>query len=610
LIKISNIKNAENYTVVYQIHKDGISTPLSYAQLTEAWTDNYYYFSTINFKKSGKYTISFLVEGNTNAGSIKPLIFPVYVEAKSIKCGLSDALDRLIANSYLDLTNRQIINNRRDLLQFIRLSTSYPDDMNILLACKVLLIKLFLALPQGSLSAEIALHYLTLDEAPYEILSTHLLEPSGWNYILEQSWKAAVMNAVSPSALMECVLLLEFYLNKSWMMNPQSKLLNSLPNAHFAIRATTYSSVALRIYSLDRALAYDKVQTAPREKRGNSSSTATSHQYEGYYEEQPVARSSRYLRNKAEVEESTGYTRVKRGAAAAATERLKSYGSVSPVRMERQDSNESYYKGEEEDDEDDEDAVPDEEDEDDEDDENGEGSDSDENKSSRLTNWKCTSCSIKNEARARSCDACGARKPVAGTYKDKNSKKRKASKPRRGAKSKHSRRNLSDESEDEAEEDDSEDENRRRPRRTSRAKAPSMMIRRSGRNRTTRKYKDPDSDEEEENNSYQEESDESEKAADDDDEPNVQEDDEDENSDNGSEASSAKDEQENEETFEELAERRIEEITETISELKTNQSPSFDFNIRCLSILRKFLGDFRTEVFWEPVNLDLETDYQ
>ena len=42
-------------------------------------------------------------------------------------------------------------------------------------------------------------------------------EPTGWNDILDQAWRAAVDQATCPTALMECVLLLEHYLNKAWL---------------------------------------------------------------------------------------------------------------------------------------------------------------------------------------------------------------------------------------------------------------------------------------------------------------------------------------------------------------------------------------------------------
>ena len=52
----------------------------------------------------------------------------------------------------------------------------------------------------------------------------------------------AVIQATTPTDLMECILLLEFYLNKAWLTSPQSRLLSALPNPQFAVRCATLSA--------------------------------------------------------------------------------------------------------------------------------------------------------------------------------------------------------------------------------------------------------------------------------------------------------------------------------------------------------------------------------
>ena len=44
-----------------------------------------------------------------------------------------------------------------------------------------------------------------------------------------------------------------------FLQAPQNRLLAALPSYHFAVRCATLSAVALRVYSMDRALTYDKV---------------------------------------------------------------------------------------------------------------------------------------------------------------------------------------------------------------------------------------------------------------------------------------------------------------------------------------------------------------
>ena len=39
---------------------------------------------------------------------------------------------------------------------------------------------------------------------------------TGWNDYLDNAWKGAVINATSPTVLMECTILLEHFINKEW----------------------------------------------------------------------------------------------------------------------------------------------------------------------------------------------------------------------------------------------------------------------------------------------------------------------------------------------------------------------------------------------------------
>ncbi len=56
---------------------------------------------TAVFKRSGDYTISFVVEG-LNAENIDPLVFPVSVRSRVTTCGPADALRQLRAKQYVD----------------------------------------------------------------------------------------------------------------------------------------------------------------------------------------------------------------------------------------------------------------------------------------------------------------------------------------------------------------------------------------------------------------------------------------------------------------------------------------------------------------------------
>lgn len=658
LVKVANFNN--DYKVVYQIHREGISQPISYAYLSEAWSDHFYYFATINFKKSGKYTISFLLEGGTNAGSIKPLIYSVTVEAKSVKSGIPNALDHLSASQYLDSNSRQIVSSKRELHQYLRnlqitlssitIASKYQtNDAAMAVAIKILLIKIFLALPQGSLSSDTTYaSSFSVDEASDELLSSHLLEPSSWNYLLEHAWKDALVKAQCPTALMECLLLLEFYINRSWYSNYYSRLLNALPNPHFAIRTCTYASVALRVFCLDRAILYDKIQTAPRERRSTGNSNNHSNDYEtreSYSGRGENTRSSRYAQRKQQegTPPQASGGRSRRNAAVAASAKLKDIDSDAEEgaqkRISRQASEDSNYR-QNDDDEDASDSG-----EEDEDDSNlvDEEEEEEERKgsSTRADGWKCKFCGTKNEARARSCVSCGEKKPTPGVSNRERGgktrgKKRKVSGKASGGRGRKKRRlskrsNYSDEEdEEEAEEDDGSDDdddednsddedNNKKSQRQTRA---STVARTRGRGRPPKSYSE-DSDEVEEevegesdedeykyrkqskkrnsNDEDEEEEDEQAESEDDDEEEKDDESEEEEDGENG-------DAQNN--NHEDFIDQKTQAIETKISEWKASPSLQNDMNIRFASILRQYLTNESFEVFWYPVNTELEPSYR
>ena len=122
--------------------REGLSPPLAYTPLSEAWSDHLFYFSTLSFKKSGNYTVSFLLEvrpvrtilqsplkhmvhrinfllltlshhhtsssylepQGKEASGVKPLVFPVTVSSKVRRSGAPAALDRLQASRYMNVS--------------------------------------------------------------------------------------------------------------------------------------------------------------------------------------------------------------------------------------------------------------------------------------------------------------------------------------------------------------------------------------------------------------------------------------------------------------------------------------------------------------------------
>eukprot|EP00981_Chlorochromonas_danica_P010092 scaffold3044_cov176-Ochromonas_danica.AAC.10 len=670
LVKMGNLYRKVPLKVVSQIHREGLPTPLSYAELTEPWTDHLYYFSSIQFKKSGRYYLSFLVEGSPLAGQIPPLIYPVTVTANRIRCGISDAVERLIARQHLTDNNRQITSNRRELLPYTHPHSmvSGGDGGQEAAAVKGLLLTVFLALPLGCLVMDNA---APASSSSSELLD-QMLEPSGWNPLLEQAWRGAVLQSDTPLSLMECVLVLEFYLQRAWLGAPAVRLLQSLPNAHFAVRCATYSSIALRIFCLDKAILYEKVTLPPRERRGATGGSVS-------YNEEDIAdypatsrsRSERYASRGSSGEEVAANS-GKRGARGRAPAPVATVSSARTSRRtaaaaasarihtqsaKNRDDGEEDEEEEQEEDEEEDDEESSGEGDDDDDDEDNDGSDQENDDddeagvktaNSGPSDWYCPSCSARNEPRARSCSACGERKPPAAAKRSVEVPSRGGRQSSRGAVGKRTRQSASashrpapvqrkrrrisrdddddDDDSEEAEFDDNVDFSK--PRR-GRGVDDSDEEDEQEQDVEEEEEEEQDDDDEEEKGrklslrikprgpSYAELSSEEEEF--DDVDGNVKrkkEDEDDEEEEAEEEEADGVDEEDEKEAGSNDSEddadytRSIPRLVAAFNDrLKASQAGLGEDNLRSLAVLRQLLQDARSESFWKPVDLDAFPNY-
>ena len=263
---------------------------------------------------------------------------------------------------------------------------------------------------------------------------------------------------------MECVLLLEHYLNKAWLQAPFSRLINALPTFHFAIRCATLSSVALRVYCLDRAMDYDKVTIPSRTSRHGA----------GVIEKVDTSHSARIAAFSSS-----------RQAKSSSSSASSSSSSALTVSGRRTRVAPKYY--DDNGDDDDDNALNsrksrnsrkrknEEEEDDDEEEEEEEEEDDSEDGVDMATTWACPLCTTENETRARSCGSCGERKPAVGLVSSsagKNGSRERSSGSRTGGGRSRSR------GYDEEEEEDVQ----------------SRAARQSGRKRTKVSYRDDGSD--------------------------------------------------------------------------------------------------------------------
>ena len=182
--------------------------------------------------------------------NVRPIYFPIRVDLREVQYGICNAFKCLRANAFMDKSNRQIISTEYDnvLYEFLGMYTESNDFE----ALKHVLFVVYYSLPYGSLP-----NLPILDTAnAFWCFS----EPNSWNNILDYIWRAEVSTATSADKIMECSLLLELNIKKRSFNSLQT--LAALPAASGAIRCTSASSVALRIYCLDQQLLYDKAEKA------------------------------------------------------------------------------------------------------------------------------------------------------------------------------------------------------------------------------------------------------------------------------------------------------------------------------------------------------------
>jgi hypothetical protein len=158
-----------------------------------------------------------------------------------------DAIDKLNATMFLNNSQRQF-RQTADIKQLLNCIRTELDTV------KCALLSVYCALPLGSIIMQPENEVGVYDV--YECIT----EATGWNDYLDQSWKGMVQKAATPLALMECTVVLEHFINKDWLQSPQTRLINALPNYHFALRCASLSAIALRIYCLDYALDYKKMK--------------------------------------------------------------------------------------------------------------------------------------------------------------------------------------------------------------------------------------------------------------------------------------------------------------------------------------------------------------
>ena len=90
-----------------------------------------------------------------------------------------------------------------------------------------------------------------------------------WGEDFAISWREAVIAASDATALMGCLIMLEYCIKGTWTTTVGNKVLACLPTRTQALKTATVSQLALRLWLIDSALRYDKYIT-PEEKLNKS----------------------------------------------------------------------------------------------------------------------------------------------------------------------------------------------------------------------------------------------------------------------------------------------------------------------------------------------------
>ena len=238
---------------------------------------------------------------------------------------------------------------------------------------------------------------------------------NAWNNEWDIIWRNEVVNAKSNYELMKSTLMLESciakhsFINSSSTDSTLSKLMNALPTPHFAMRNATSSAVALRLFCLDLCLVYNKTQkrvvAAPgvsRDQRFAAPSSATI--------KPPVVpkASTRVHEDIHDFADDFVHDRPKRAAAASAVSKIHSQTTYlyNSRNNENDDEEEKGYSA------------------------SARTRESRDRVNTepiqRASTWICSSCSLENSARARTCEACDTKKPILSSGFVSNSDKKRS----------------------------------------------------------------------------------------------------------------------------------------------------------------------------------------
>lgn len=80
-----------------------------------------------------------------------------------------------------------------------------------------------------------------------------------WADDFVMAWREAVVSATDASLLMQAMVMLEYGIRTPWLVSQGLKLMSCLPSRIHALRNATIGLVALKLWTLDQCIKYDKI---------------------------------------------------------------------------------------------------------------------------------------------------------------------------------------------------------------------------------------------------------------------------------------------------------------------------------------------------------------
>ena len=161
-----------------------------------------------------------------------------------------------------DPSPQRLSNNYREKKEFLDKISLMPKPLNTLVACQYLRSedrenRLYNLPSYSYISSDAQLVRLAL-------LIVEAALPRGcleiaddrWGDIFAEAWRESVINCSDSVGLMQCLIILETCIKPVWL---KQKILIQLSNRNHALRNASIGQVALRLWTIDLAIKYDKV---------------------------------------------------------------------------------------------------------------------------------------------------------------------------------------------------------------------------------------------------------------------------------------------------------------------------------------------------------------